>query len=553
MSVNLAMRANLETSSVSSWIFCLLLKVAEKVCSLNLNLTSCRPADLLTCFSDWTLTANLVDPSTLNDPMYSEGVPIRSFQPENRLPKIRKVGDVIIIRSVKRVNYRGQKVILDNKSSINLVFPFDMIPHPNSQDARGELGNQILAFNGAKDRNTSIWKLSEEEQQYVIDLKQWAVKYMLLYNQTKGVSNASASLAPRDKHATLADVQVDKFYDLVGEVVKVWRQGMTTEVYLTDYTENRLLYNYTNAHTEAVAGSRSFDSSWHGPLGKRTIQITLWHALSDTTIDRDNLVMMKNIRIKYNDRANVLEGTLNPDQDPRRQDVDRIIVLSVQDPKIQDVLLRKQEYEAKHPAKHTLGQAGQHGNGPKQKKKKLEKTTAQEKKAQEDQKRRKNNATTITSAATPFDVAARNQINPAGEYLQAHDPFAKSLITVSVVAACPPDTQPTSLYRILNGKHRKGTSLDGEEIDLPFINFKCLTEARVVDFAPNKLEDFARSLDDNAYNDVDYTPRRNGQWEWAFWLLLEETKTPPGKDPLRLKVLVAGHDADHLLKIDATK
>lgn len=88
------------------------------------------------------------------------------------------------------------------------------------------------------------------------------------------------------------------------------------------------------------------------------------------------------------------------------------------------------------------------------------------------------------------------------------------------------------------------------------------TQARVVDFYPPKLEDFAHSLDDDGYNDcpdpedastmdIDGTP--SSRWEWAFWLLLEDTKKNSTGQHERIKVLVAGLDADYLLKLDACK
>jgi protection-of-telomeres protein 1 len=77
----------------------------------------------------------------------------------------------------------------------------------------------------------------------------------------------------------------------------------------------------------------------------------------------------------------------------------------------------------------------------------------------------------------------------------------------------------------------------------------------VVDFSPNKLEDFARSLADPNYNDIDGEPtvHQRDVWEWAFWLLLEEPRAPPGKPLERMKVLVSGTDAEFLLNLSPMK
>jgi hypothetical protein len=102
------------------------------------------------------------------------------------------------------------------------------------------------------------------------------------------------------------------------------------------------------------------------------------------------------------------------------------------------------------------------------------------------------------------------------------------------------------------------------EIVYPFINMNVRAQVRVVDFFPSKLEDFAHCLDDHKYNDqpsrldrdddetfIDDTP--GNRWEWGFWLLLEDAKEVPGQETARMKVLVAGQDAEYLLKLDASK
>jgi hypothetical protein len=100
-------------------------------------------------------------------------------------------------------------------------------------------------------------------------------------------------------------------------------------------------------------------------------------------------------------------------------------------------------------------------------------------------------------------------------------------------------------------------------MELPFICAKYRSRVRVVDFKPDKLEDFAHALDDPSYNDsqedppssyddLDLTPRR---WEWAFCLLVEDALRPQNDQerPERLRLLVAKDGAECLLKLDATE
>lgn len=102
---------------------------------------------------------------------------------------------------------------------------------------------------------------------------------------------------------------------------------------------------------------------------------------------------------------------------------------------------------------------------------------------------------------------------------------------------------------------------------LPFVNRKCKIRARVVDFFPEDLQEFASSLDDIEYNDVQRTltssavtpevfssDQSRNPWEWAFFLQLEEVQgpaPPAGQARPRLRVLVSHHDAEHLLKLSA--
>ncbi len=87
---------------------------------------------------------------------------------------------------------------------------------------------------------------------------------------------------------------------------------------------------------------------------------------------------------------------------------------------------------------------------------------------------------------------------------------------------------------------------------------------RVVDFWPDRLEDFSRCLKDPAYNNcpdgpesqdmmID-EPSQQTDWEWLFYIWVIDAAQPPGtREPLCLKLLVAQHDAVGLLKEDATE
>jgi hypothetical protein len=84
-----------------------------------------------------------------------------------------------------------------------------------------------------------------------------------------------------------------------------------------------------------------------------------------------------------------------------------------------------------------------------------------------------------------------------------------------------------------------------------------------VDFVPPRIEDFASSLDDPAYNDVDFpsgdptisvdgdSSMRDSQggWEWAFILLVEDARSSGGEKE-RIPLIVHGKDAVCLLGME---
>ncbi|GME43997.1 Telomere end binding protein [Neofusicoccum parvum] len=123
----------------------------------------------------------------------------------------------------------------------------------------------------------------------------------------------------------------------------------------------------------------------------------------------------------------------------------------------------------------------------------------------------------------------------------------------------------TRLADIESNEKRLYKAPNGVDCNLPFINATYRARVRVVDFWPEKLEDFSKSLDDPEYNDVNvegetqsstsYTALSMGtqRWEWHFCLLVEDAKPPPGtKGPARIPLLVFDKDAEYLLRLDAT-
>lgn len=110
---------------------------------------------------------------------------------------------------------------------------------------------------------------------------------------------------------------------------------------------------------------------------------------------------------------------------------------------------------------------------------------------------------------------------------------------------------------ILHNPARQTTTSKGYDITLPFINAKYRTHVRVVDFSPNRLEDFARSMQDPTWNtallDDSIEHRRDDRWKWGFTLLVEEAHVPAGAKATRFPLFVDNDGAQYLLNMDAAE
>lgn len=114
------------------------------------------------------------------------------------------------------------------------------------------------------------------------------------------------------------------------------------------------------------------------------------------------------------------------------------------------------------------------------------------------------------------------------------------------------------------------TTIDGKpvKLKLPFVNANYRTNVRVVNFMPAKLQDFAFAkkvtefdiLSDN--NDSDdgsgsehdsvIDPATNCNWEWRFYLELEDAAVLKPQQKKRMWVAVDNQAAQCLLSLDAS-
>ena len=125
--------------------------------------------------------------------------------------------------------------------------------------------------------------------------------------------------------------------------------------------------------------------------------------------------------------------------------------------------------------------------------------------------------------------------------------------------------QLATLDQIVDTPFLQEKTPSGIERTLPFINAEYRSRIRIVDFHPQNLEDFAHSLHDPMYGDTalsdsedadleDISMEMEKNWEWAFYILVEDARQPKAaRARTQLKLLVAGSEAEGLLKLDATE
>lgn len=140
---------------------------------------------------------------------------------------------------------------------------------------------------------------------------------------------AAQAMNVRDKFSLLKDVKPGNFYNLLGEVIRIFDGSPSTiTMYLSDYTAHKSFYEYvwqedgqaSDDNGRDEYGNRKYkpkeSKAWPGPYGKMTIQLTLYDAHADFV--RDNVkdgqwVLLRNVHIKFGTMGNCLEGFLRGD------------------------------------------------------------------------------------------------------------------------------------------------------------------------------------------------------------------------------------------------
>ncbi|PGH03686.1 hypothetical protein GX51_03950 [Blastomyces parvus] len=489
------------------------------------------------------------------------GLKIRYFNNDQSYLPTPQNGDVVLLRQIKVRSYQGAMVGLCSQRDCSPWIIFSkgsnyktpqITMRPGTRDLTTAEKSYALSLIGAD--------CSVATSRQPVQVKPAASSVPLRQVVSKPLTKSSTPRG-RPKFTLIRDASCGTFVDLVVQIVKTYAEDYQRFLlYVTDYTQNKQLFNYSSQE----GGSRDGDQygytsrpkrDWPGPYGQMTLQVTLWepHAYyAKQNIKENDFVLLQNVNIKMGRMSGVMEGSLHTD----RHYPEKIQVIPINDNDSDEELKKLVKRKLEYWKRIRTDNSGLHDNDTNKRKmadndeqprnlsKKAKKRLAEQKKKQEAKRKREEDQQEI---ATSFQ-AKRDQLN---DYIRANNP----------PVPC------RSISDILSNECHNNVSPDGIKYRLPFQNLRYKASVRIVDFFPPKLEDFAVQYDVeramlsdtegsiSSTDDDDNETRGRKRWEWRFCLLVEDAgpgthynRSGPRE---RMKLYVGNNDAVFLLRLDA--
>ncbi|KAF2667035.1 hypothetical protein BT63DRAFT_327557 [Microthyrium microscopicum] len=459
---------------------------------------------------DWMIKVVLQSPD-------GHQFPLRLFY-RNRedVDTITGIGNIVFVWSASKrtTRDREQELVANRINTLVVIQNNDL---PDVEFAGTHITNPKFKYTKIPDRSTR--KLTDLEQLYALHLSSWKRKETF----------ASQAQTTNNSPVELSSLRVDRFYNVVGEVVKTWWESGASSVYslyITDYTENPFFFDQ---------GLIDSGSQSHNNLisGKRTVQVSLFSPHADWAthnISVGDFVWIRNLLVRHrNNSESIIEGKLHTDTD-RPNQID-IFKLQEGDLRLLKLLKARKEYHELPPSpSEDLDKQSKNAKKKRDKKKRKE---AERERLEQEELERQNQAPKPQQQTTA--------------------PIANPL----VVPGFPLEIL-TDVVSIIEAPELQGTNpRTGKPITFPFVNKSYRAQVRVLDFKPD-LEDFCQSLDDPEYNDIpmdtsatwNFTQCEN-RWEWAFYLLVEDAHPNLGQPREKLMLIVNNKNAQFLLNLDA--
>ena len=256
-------------------------------------------APTVTRTGDHMVTFKLMDPS-IRDGVFDDkgsqvnGLKVRFFRPDqNFLPQVKQQGDIMVLKNIKMSVFGQQPVAISNNQTRAVVYPITNIHDSNT----AMLYKPMVALGHPDD----VFWMKDQETNYVIQLKRDmrsayydlpppsasapAVKKYRYPGDDGPTTEATAPVQPRpvfgSKFRFVKDLRHGEFADICGHVVKKFSGGRGTELYVTDYTENKDMFFYrppemmTNKDRDGddygyTVGTKK---NWTGPYGHLVLKV----------------------------------------------------------------------------------------------------------------------------------------------------------------------------------------------------------------------------------------------------------------------------------------
>jgi hypothetical protein len=395
----------------------------------------------------------------------------------------------------------------------------------------------------------------------------------------------------KKKFSLLQDVTDTKFHDLIVQVAREpYDLGDKVTLYVSDYTENDKFFEYTKEGvrdldtrgdvwgytTNKSEGEGNVDE-WVGPYGKKAMQITVYEP--HATYAREELragdwVYIKNVQIKYGADGRFLEGFLrearNLAASTNYMDVLDTHDLDNVDKKLRDdfkdAIRRWRDYSKKEKADDKRIKGSERGSCKRKHNPDSDVQPTQTKKSAKPNSRSRRDLKREKIQKKVAEEEARAKAKAE------QDRAAEVQALNSAIVCEHPDKPITPVSGIVEHIHYE-TIINGAAVTLilPFVNQNYRANVRVVDFFPDRLEDFASFhrmtqfdvLSENSDEDSDSSSgseseagsrRRADQvWEWRFALLLEDARRNKSSNPAqRVWVIVDNLEGQYLTGLDAS-
>jgi protection-of-telomeres protein 1 len=420
---------------------------------------------------------------------------------ESDLPSVRAVGEILLLSGIQ-ISVFHNETLLQSSSEDSGMLKWLLLRRPNTHP-------QTLCRPPVFGQ-----QLTRENHAAMARLRDW---YVVTGGNAVGAASstpqsvtAAAAVVPKRtegrQFALVKDMKSGHFYDMVGKVVKTFNDHLCVTVYVTDYTENKDLYKYDPQTIDF-----SSERAWKGPWGRYTLQVTLWdaHAVAARyKVAEGQYLFLRNMRIKLN-KDQLYEGVLNGDKKfPDR--VDFAVIGNMGDSGVKAIEQREKEYNRR------IANEGRE--------KEYNRRTANEGRKREDGEEAEYGG--VDDAVPP-----RNGNESEIQHILGDEN--------DMVKCERPSMTFTSIREILERRMPKGRTYD---------NRKYHIVAKVIDFLPKKMKDFAKPVpvdESNSDNANDHRNTEPAEWEWRFALLVE------GRDGHQIQVIVSGKEAEYLLNLDA--